>query len=500
MTVINSGVPPSSVGVALALDKSGNAYVVGAQGTEKLGPGGETIWLAPSTNGTLAAIALDGSKNVYVTGPAGTARYDTSGSRLWLAESNIGVALSLDSAGNVYVTGPTGTAKLAPSGGILWQAPWTNGFLTALALDQTDNAYVTGSSDWDYVTAKYDTNGNQLWFARFNGRCGLWDVATAIAVDASTNVYVVGGSTVLVYCPISPGRRCIVSLDTVTIKYDGSGNQCWVTRGRMSGDYSLPPPYDPPRPAITLALDQEGNIFVTSPSGMYPRSFSTVKYDRDGDQVWEARNDMSEFSGSAASISTALDNFGNLFVAGTGWNPDGCPEYATLKYVQTESPGFPRITVAPQTQTIVTQAIVTLHVAATGEEPLVYQWLRNGFPIDGANGATLALTNPPTADFAVEVSNALGAIVSREVRVTNLTPVTPCCTHTSDSRIVFSVSGPPDAQYEIQFSTDLLNWQTSAVVWADATGVFRTDLEGGGPHAFYRARMVVVFPSCQGAQ
>ncbi|MGI8924868.1 MAG: hypothetical protein ACR2HJ_12735 [Fimbriimonadales bacterium] len=66
----------------------------------------------------------------------------------------------------------------------------------ALALDAAGNVYVTGSSEsaenstTEYATIKYDSNGNQLWVARYDGPGNSLDQATALAVDAAGNVYI----------------------------------------------------------------------------------------------------------------------------------------------------------------------------------------------------------------------------------------------------------------------------------------------------------------------
>src|SRR3990172_4425054 len=70
----------------------------------------------------------------------------------------------------------------------------------AMAADGAGNVYVTGQSvgfsyiGSDNVTIKYDTNGNQVWVARYNGSGNSNDIARAIAVDGSGNVYVTGVS------------------------------------------------------------------------------------------------------------------------------------------------------------------------------------------------------------------------------------------------------------------------------------------------------------------
>ena len=121
----------------------------------------------------------------------------------------------MDVDGNIYVTGgsaATGsgtgndyvTVKYDTAGAQLWVARYngpgnSNDVASALAVDAVGNVYVTGSSvgngtTFDYATIKYNTNGNQLWVARYNGPENSDDVATSLAVDAAGNVYVTGWS------------------------------------------------------------------------------------------------------------------------------------------------------------------------------------------------------------------------------------------------------------------------------------------------------------------
>jgi hypothetical protein len=246
-------------------------------------------------------------------------------------------ALAIDSAGNVYITGASlgsgtnydfATIKYDTNGNQVWVARY-NGpvndqdWASALAIDPTGNILITGYSwsggidEWDYATVKYDPSGNQVWVSRYNGPGAGEDRPVAIAADLSGNVYVTGFS-------IGIGS----SEDYATIKYDPNGTQLWAARYNGSRNF-----HDL---ATDLTVDGLGNVYVTGYSYApgTPWDYATIKYDTNGSQKWAAYYD-----GGASDFATALvvDVFGNVYVTGYSWPGVGCCilnawDYLTVKY------------------------------------------------------------------------------------------------------------------------------------------------------------------------
>jgi hypothetical protein len=85
----------------------------------------------------------------------------------------------------------------------------------------------------------------------------------------------------------------------------------------------------------------------------------------------------------------------------------------------------PIITQDPQSATRYAGGSVTFTGAATGSQPITYQWQRNGSDVSGANSATLTLNNVQAAnagDYRLIAANALGRATSAVATLTVITP------------------------------------------------------------------------------
>jgi len=172
---------------------------------------------------------VDGSGNVFVTGSSATIAYSSAGVPLWTNRSGGGL-LAVDGSGNVFVTGSSigggffrdyATIKYSGAGVPLWtnryNGPTNDSYASAVAVDASGNVFVTGYS-WgsgsgnDYATINYSGAGVPLWTNRYNGPGKGDDYASAVAVDGSGNVFVTGFST-----------GTSGNYDYATIKYSSAG-------------------------------------------------------------------------------------------------------------------------------------------------------------------------------------------------------------------------------------------------------------------------------------
>jgi uncharacterized delta-60 repeat protein len=316
---------------------AGGVYATWVAGYNGPGNGGDSA----------SAIAVDDSGNVYVTGGSdgigsdyATVKYDSAGQQQWLARytaygNDTAYAIALDASGNVYVTGRSpgaGTAedyatiKYNSAGQQQWVARY-NGpanftdVAYAIAVDASGNVYVTGQSDsggqgsnYDYATIKYNADGQEQWVARYDGPANDGDAAYALAIDGSGNVYVTG---------VSVGSG--TGADYATIKYNSAGQQQWVARynGPVNDDDY----------GYAMAVDKSGSIYVTGWSRGSGTDFdyATVKYNSAGQQQWAARY-AGPGGGFCQAQAIAIDDSGNVYVTGHSPGAGTGEDYATIKY------------------------------------------------------------------------------------------------------------------------------------------------------------------------
>jgi hypothetical protein len=158
-------------------------------------------------------------------------------------------------------------------------------------------------------------SAHEDWIAQYNGAYSYWDELHDLVLGQGC-VYVTGFS-----------YRDDVSTTFATVKYDDSGQQLWV---RL---YGLPGPNNSAS-ASAIALDDAGNVFVTGRSADYSSAgffvdAATLKYDPDGNLLWEQRYRLPGMNNQPQDI--AIDRWGNAYVAGAAWVGSGF-DVMLLKY------------------------------------------------------------------------------------------------------------------------------------------------------------------------
>ena len=173
-------------------------------------------------------IAVDASGNVYVIGDVRVTnewmniwirKYDSAGNVIWTRTHDgpadnldYGKGIAVDTSGNVYAIGDervTGEGaniwvrKYDSAGNVIWTRTHNgnaNGsdYGNGITVDTKGNVYAIGNTtitgeSYNIWVQKYNSAGNAIWTRTHNDVTNNLDYGNGIAVDTSGNVYVVGG-------------------------------------------------------------------------------------------------------------------------------------------------------------------------------------------------------------------------------------------------------------------------------------------------------------------
>jgi hypothetical protein len=404
----NNGIPNgTNQPVKMALDSIGNIYISGfsqnsnnqlGYATIKYAPNGTQLWADryDSTNyptAMPAGLVLDSSNNVVVTGSALTVKYDVNGNQLWTAPY-AGTALAVDTDGNVGVTGfgtSFNTVKLSPTGTNLWikttSAPCGQAVGQAIIADTNRDFYVAGSYpfacepgvvDYQLDIVKYGPNGNQIWTATYEA-AGSPVAVAGISLAGNGNLYLASDFnnqpyTVLMYdVSGSLGWASYLYVSGLSIPHGiaidknsnvGLAGQIFTESFLFEyGTYELnangtpiwtndfPSAPSGSSVATSIVADSGNDFYVTgySPGTNSANDIVTIKYDPKGKQTWLQRY-TSPSNGNAAGNAIAVDNKGNVYVAGYDTTAAGGTEMVLIKYSPVTLQRKPDGTVLLETQ------------------------------------------------------------------------------------------------------------------------------------------------------
>jgi len=354
VSLFNSEEANSEEPTDLVVDSEGNIYITGwVFGTTesydfvtlKYNASGELQWSqyydGPLHSSDQAeAIAVDNTGNIYVIGDSQTQtygditiiKYNSDGDQLWLEyyddnSTDGGYDIEIGENGMIYAVGYSNsqmiTLQYNPDGELQWVATYNGAeegldIGTKLVLDASSNVYITGytkgvgglGTNRDITTIKYSAEGVQQWAAIYNGPGNASDEGYEIALDELNNVYVLG------YSNAEESH-----IQFATIKYNQDGEEVWVNRYYNPETLTGSP--------NALAVFDSENIYVTGSNGL---GLCVVKINNAGDTVWTRNYNSGHADQAGTDIITDMD--GNIYV--TGWVSDGgsmwTRDYGTLKY------------------------------------------------------------------------------------------------------------------------------------------------------------------------
>jgi hypothetical protein len=349
----------------LALDSTGNAYVICDYGEYSLGPfsgimvkfngmTGSLVWarthIGDYGESEFRDIKIDRLNNIYVAGTSDSShlviRYTTDGDSVWARKyhppscSEVLNACTLDDSLNVIFAGKRThyytyqgydsvlVVKYSPGGVLRWESTYGSSYnygvnwATKIVSDQNGNSYIGGGTDISgyavYLTLKYDRNGARQWVSIYDASGSGDNNLRSIAMDRINNaLFVTGGA-------VANGMGV-----AATIKYNSlTGDTVWVRRD--TGNYNGGNSKD-------IVLDSTGNVYIAGDTYNFPSyvpyDILTVKYSSVGNQIWRMSYNGS-FNGLDIGRALGLDVSNNVYVLGTSPSSAQVTDYVVVKYNQ----------------------------------------------------------------------------------------------------------------------------------------------------------------------
>jgi len=443
------------IGYGVAVDPSGNAFVVGASSTTNF-PVLNTPGLVHTTNSGgsdafVIAFNPNGSVVLYSGYLGGKA-------------NDYGYGIAVDSLTNVYLAGQTASTNFptffpfqsslqGPSDAFLAKIGWA--VVPPEIVDQstlTNQEVQAGSSVTFTITATGTPPLSYQW--QFQGTNLIW----TNLVNGGTNL--VGGGV-----HISGATNAALTISYAETNDSGS-YQVIVTNYAGSTNSSV----------AVLTVTNIPTVLTLQPTNQTVGVGSTAEFSINGTA-------QSPFSLQWLKDGTNLVNKGRIRGAtnatlvisnvqtsdeGTYWIVVTTPwgSLASSNAVLTVV-SFPTILTPPTNQTVGLGSLVPFVVNAVGQVPLSYRWLANGTilanggRISGVTNSVLTIINAQTLDdksYWVIVSNSVGSVTSSPPAVLlvltspNFTGIT---TDTNGNLIFSGVGGTNNGTYFVLTSTNL---------------------------------------------
>ena len=283
----------------------------------------------------------DSSDNIVMLSVGGgwfnLLKYKNNGALIWNKSYSYSISTNLsfmatDKKSNLYIASTSNegfyiTFKIDSSGNQQWVRYYSVGVFNrpkAITIDTSDNIIVTGISQlqaYNYLTIKYNPQGDSLWTARYSGiNPAAASSPNSVCTDIQGNVYVTGAGS----DGMPSGQQW------ATIKYNSIGIQQWVrTYYGPYGQYAYP--------AYCVKTDNQGNAYIAGNARILfdLTGFGTIKYNSSGDSLWtRVYTEPNIVQASNYAYDLEIDNFENVYVFGRGHessiNPYGA--YTVVKY------------------------------------------------------------------------------------------------------------------------------------------------------------------------